>query len=45
MAQHLGLPGKNQEGLGTSRDVLCLQISRSLPLQGTPQTEKEINGK
>lgn len=45
MAQHLRLPGQNQERLRASRNVLCVQISRRLPMQGTPQTEKETDGK
>ena len=29
-------------GFGASRDVLCLQISSGLPLQGAPETKEEI---
>lgn len=45
MAQYFRFPWQNKERLGTSRNVLCLQIGRCLPLQRTPQTEKEIDGK
>lgn len=45
MAQHLRLSRQNQERVGASRHVLCIQISRCLPMQGTPKTEKETDGK
>lgn len=45
MAQHLRLSRQNQERVGASRHVFCIQISRCLPMQGTPKTEKETDGK
>jgi hypothetical protein len=45
MAKYLRFPGQNQERLRAPRNVLCIQISRRLPMQGTPQTEKETDGK
>lgn len=44
MAQYLRFSRQNQERVGATRNVFCFQISRCLPLQGTPQTEKETDG-
>ena len=42
MAEHLRLPGQDQEGPRAARHVLRLQVGRRLPLQGEAQAEEEV---
>ena len=43
VAQHLGLPGEDQEGAGAARHVLRLQDRRRLPLQGETQAKEKVH--
>lgn len=45
MAEYLGFPRKNQEGIGTACNVLCVQVSGGVFVQGTIASEEEANGK
>lgn len=43
MAQHLRLPGQNQEGFGTACNVLRIQICCGIPVQGKTEAEEKVN--
>ena len=43
VAEHLRLPGEDQEGPRAARHVLRLQDGRRLPLQGAAQAEEEVH--
>lgn len=45
MAQHIRLPGQDQEGSGTACNVLCVQVSCCVPVQRETPTEEKAHGK
>jgi len=45
MAEHLGLPGQDQEGSGATCYVLCVQVGGGVPLQRAAASKEEVDGK
>lgn len=44
MAQYLRLPWKDQERSGAACNVLCVQVSRCVPVQRETEAEEKTHG-